>query len=506
VSAKKGYSIQMAADQVMAVGVSSLGEGRYQVEDMLRHLDSQAPDQTLARAVGKAKGPLTVVLEGKEIQHSVVSLPRLRNRELKRAVTGWVAREEGLAQDDVHVAWQTLAADARRARGGKQDIFLAYTGKAEVETRLAQARQYGGDRLRLLPDYLILDQFMRRHGPSTEGLQAWNLVYLGAKERFLCVCTPDSLFMTRNLPEDLSRGTDTEEYLSRLATEVERSVFFARQTEHSPVVEKVFVTGQGTLAAGLVDKLGDTTELASEFWDLDSHFSWGLGLPDSELVLAAVGAALSFQPQVFNLLPDVRHRFWGPTIRRRLTVGGSAMAAAVVPLLLVGGFFTVRVQDGYLDSARDRLDEANDRAEVAADVYRAQHVLLARETHIRRFTTERRDMESLMVHLAGLAPRRVVFKDLQLKDMGDGQYQLHVAGESSAILAEDAQAAFLDFMNAMAGSPWLESMGEPRKLEMITEDAKGKIRNKVVFALNYRLRDGAREALAESATPAEPKG
>jgi len=101
----------------------------------------------------------------------------------------------------------------------------------------------------------------RRYGLKDESLEGWNIVFVGKDDHFLCVSTPSGMLITRPLPADLSEGENSEEYLDRLATEVDRSIFFARQTEFNPNIERIVVCGDSELAQNLVERLKDETSV-----------------------------------------------------------------------------------------------------------------------------------------------------------------------------------------------------------------------------------------------------
>jgi Tfp pilus assembly protein PilN len=151
-------------------------------------------------------------------------------------------------------------------------------------------------------------------------------------------------------------------------------------------------------------------------------------------------------------------------VRRRSLVGVGAALAAAVPLLLVGGLMTARVQGEYLNKARVRLREAEVRAAQADEAYRAQRVLLARESRISTFTADRPDLESVLRRLTALTPPAVVYKSLELQEQGAGDFSLHLEGESVATSGADAQASFNAFMGALRACDFAVMEGEPRRM------------------------------------------
>jgi len=294
--------------------------------------------------------------------------------------------------------------------------------------------------------------------------------------------------MHRALPADLSEGIDGEEYLQRLATEVDRSVFFARQTEFNPNVERIIVCGDATLAQGLVAHLKEETSVPAVYWDIAEMFESEGNQLSAKLMLPAMAAIMAGKKCRCNLLPKQPRILIGPVFQRRLLVAGSTAAAVVIPLLVVGGFLTSSIRDRYLERARLKLSQAQVKAEAAAEVYIAQRVLQDRERHILTLSENDQDYARVLLHLAALTPEEIVYKDLRLKETESGELVLLLSGESISRTVEVAQQSFLDFQAALNGSPILISTGEPGKLVIAAENAQGEKVKKVEFIMEYRVK------------------
>ncbi len=486
-SMKMGYCIRYQGDEIVAVGVSRLEESRWRVDHLELNQAAAGPSAALAKAMTKNGATFTMLTPGGEVRTALVTLPKLKTKQMGLAATGWVAREESSAADQWSVVWNKRERPDGKTKPDQTEVFLLYAAKEFVAAQLAKARQWDGKPTRLMPNFLALEAMYRHCGPGSKELEGWNVVFVGKKDHFLCVSTPSGLVMNRPLPADLSEGTDDEEYLDRLATEVDRSIFFARQTEFNPNVQRIIVCGDTILARGLVERLKDETSVPAVFWDVADMFEYEGDKRDSNLLLPMMAAAMTYTKSCSNLLPPQSRTLLGPVFQRRLVLAGSTAAAVVIPLLVVGGFLTSNIQDHYLEKARLQLEQARVRADEAAQIYIAQRVLQAREEHIAAIRQSDQDHAQVLLHLASLTPEEITFKDLRLKETRDGQLVLLLSGESISDLVEVAQQSFLDFQGALNSSQWLQAMGEPRKLAIVAENEKGKKVKKVEFSMEYRV-------------------
>lgn len=417
--------------------------------------------------MARATAPVTWLLTGDEAGMSHLGMPRLRGKALKLAFTGGLARDEGGRPEDWYVTWQSLSSVGGRRGNDRQPYVLYHAARDLVEQKKQEAAAWDVELRRVLPDHLALDLFYRTYGPSHGEHAVWNLVFVGQKQHFLCVSTSDAQLLIRNLPANLSETVDDHEYLQQLATEIDRSTFFARQTEHSPDVEKIIVCGDPRVAGPLVGVLAEASSIPAVHWPIEEMFQWGLNEQQPDDLVTLAGAVLALDKIPFNLLPAGGRLQLSRSLRRRLLVAAGTCAAAVVPLLLVGGVVTARVQASYLARAESRLAEAQEKAHAAERAYEAQRVLLSRENTIRRFARTRPDFESVLLRLARITPPEVVFKSLQIREQANGRFRLDLRGESQALTGARAQGAFLEFVAALDGCGFLKRVGESRLMKMI---------------------------------------
>ena len=487
---KRGYGVQRQGTSRLVVEVGREARGRWTVGRLERLAEGQAPSPALARGMSRQPAALAWLLDDTEARSSVFGLPPLKGRALERAVGGLVSRSEGGGADAWALGCQLLGPRPGGQSGGGErlhDVFVLYAARQVVEAQLAAAAAWGTPPGVMLPAHLALDLLYRRHGPGHGQHEAWNLVFIGREASYLCISTREHLLLTRRLPQDLSRGADKGEYLGRLATEIERSIFFARQTERSPHVEQIIVCGDHDVAPRLVERLQQQGLAPSLHWEIEGLFVWGANVPEPDDLPAAAAALLACEGVPLNLLSRSGRRALSAASRRRALVGAGAVGLAAVPLLLVGGLVTARIQGQYLDKARGRLAEAQERAARAEAAYREQRVLLAREERIAGFVSARPDLESVLRRVAVLAPPTVVFKSLRVAGHETGGLRLHIDGESVAGTGVAAQAGFVQFLDALRASDVADVRGEPRTMHIKPVDSQDGS-ERTVFSLELGLK------------------
>ncbi|MBD3219785.1 hypothetical protein GF314_00960, partial [bacterium] len=252
-----GYGIRRTVDETLVVGIDPVTDHTWRLS-MRRSvaIDEDWPPE-LARDLGRAAGRCAWLVPEEDVTCTQTPMPRLKRGEMVRAVTGWVARQEGGAPEDWAVSWRAFSTTTGKA--DSQQVAMVYADREDLEGHVNAAASLGVVPSLMLPASLIVDQFFRAAAPESASLDVWNLVYVGGRTNVLCVANRDGLLLTRPLPGDLTGGADRQEYLERLTTEVDRSIFFARQTAGSPQVDGVFVCGDPVLSEELVASLREST-------------------------------------------------------------------------------------------------------------------------------------------------------------------------------------------------------------------------------------------------------
>lgn len=496
---KRGYSVQRQGTSRLVVEVGREARGRWTVGRFERVDGAEDPSPALARDMARSPAAVAWLLDDTEARTAVYGLPPLKGRALQRAAAGLVARAEGGGTDAWALGCQLLGPrPGGQGDGGARlhDVLVLHAARTIVDAHVAAATAWGTPPGIMLPAHLALDLLYRRHGPGHGEHEAWNLVFIGEEASYLCISTREHLLLTRRLPQDLSHGADQEEYLGRLATEIERSIFFARQTERSPQVEQIVVCGNHDVAPRLVERLQQQGLAPSLHWEIESLFVWGSAVPGPDDLPAAAAALLACEGVPLNLLGHDGRRTLSAASRRRVLVGAATIGLAAVPILLVGGLLTARVQGQYLQKARGRLAEAQERAGRAEAAYQAQRVLMAREARIAEYAAARPDLESILRRVAVITPPSVVFKSLRVQEPDSSRLELLIEGESVAASGAEAQAGFVQFLESLRACDFASVRGEPRTMHL-KPGAADDARERTVFSLELDLTTAVAAAAEE---------
>lgn len=479
-----GFAVQRLDKNLITVGVARTADDRWRVVERSLTEEPVLPPMS-KRDMTRQGARIGCLMADDQVTCVQTPMPRLKRREMERAVSGWIARQDGGAPSDWRYSWRELGPHGK-VDNGRELVSITYTAKEQIDEQIARIAAFDIEPSLMLPPSLVLDQFFRLAGPDRDELEVWNLVFLSGGDNFLCVSNRDGMLLTRPLPRDLSDGADAEEYLDRLATEVERSVFFARQSVGSPNVDRVLVCGDPALASQLVDKLSGETDVPSCQWMLADAFDLDAPSPEPGEQLLLAAAALAASNVTVNLAPASRRSWLGHIARRRLMIAATTAVVALVPVVVVGGMLTSKIQQRFLAAANERLAEASVRAEEAATIYDRQRLLRAREDYLAEFSTSRRDLEGVLLQLAAVTPSEILYRDLQVVDHDD-RVLLHLTGESTASSVTAAQEAFMTFHAALAANERLRALGEPRQLQIAEEENSGQAHKTVLFSLDYEL-------------------
>ena len=231
-SKTSGYAFRRLGDELHAVQVLGTEPGRWQLLVSLRDSGDIPWPEDFTRKITRSGAGTAWVVPEDMVTCTQTPLPRLKRREMERAVQGWVARQEGGTPDDWSISWRTH--ELASGNADAHQVAMAYARTADLDGELSAATGRGLQPTLMLPPSLIIDQFFRQAAPECQSQSVWNLVFVGGSGNSLIVANQDGLLLTRPLPGRVA-GDDAE-YLDRLATEVDRSVFFARQTAGSPTV------------------------------------------------------------------------------------------------------------------------------------------------------------------------------------------------------------------------------------------------------------------------------
>ncbi len=481
-------SLQYRPDGVTALRIATDASPPYRVlwcEET--RLDDPLP-QRAQRELSGQFGGVCQVLPGDDVHHLIVPLPAMAPKLRAAAIRGVVVREKGGEPRDWVTTFVELPVRDGSRRAARQD-FSTYCVRVDVARRhLERARGLGVRPTSALPPFGLLDDLYRKHRVVDPAVRGWNLVHLGRNARFLCVGEPGGLLFSRPLPEDLSGGAELAEYVDRLATEVERSNFFAQQAERSLRVDQVVVCGDTDLADALAARLAER-QFAVVRWRPEDLFAWPDDRPRPDLTLALAGAVAALGGGG-NLLPADARPDRGRTARRQVRRVVQASLGAAVPLLLGATLLTEHVQRESLRELNARESDLLGRAQATATAYLQNRALVAREANLNRLDDADADLEGLLREIAALAPSAVVFQDLTLRRDPDGRYRLILSGESRGYDGMVAHEVYLAFHAGLGACARLQEAGEPSQLELAAGDEDGAGGSRVSFTLEYIVEGG----------------
>jgi hypothetical protein len=487
VKTRSAASISFQGDTPAGVRIATSDERPYRIVSLTVGESGAAPD---ARELAGAAGRVCLVLDGDDAQHIVVPLPPMAAKLLPTALRGVIVREKGgVASDWIADAVALPERDAQR-HGTRRDYSTVFARVDLVRQHLGRAHALGVKPTLARPNYALLDELYRKHRPADPNLQGWNVVHVGRAARFVCVGEPGGLLFSRPLPEDLSRGTEAEEYINRLATEVERSNFFAHQAERGLHVGQIAVCGDADLADALAVRLAEASDTPVLRWRPEDLFVWPDGQARSDLTLLLAGAVAGLDRNGAGLIPGEFRPHRGRAFGRYAQLVTTTGLGTAVPLLLAAGLWTESVQRDCLH-ALDRLDERlAQRAEVTAGAYYENRALAARDSSLERYGRPAIDIESLLRDVAARTPEAVLYTDLTLREEPDGRYRLLLSGESHGRDGQGAQEVFLELLASLQESAMIVPAAEPSFLELGAREDISVGGSRVAFSLEYTVQEG----------------
>ncbi|MFH2052606.1 MAG: hypothetical protein ABIK96_09100 [bacterium] len=486
-SKNRGFSFRVHHRERVGIGLERTGPAAWKVVELTADRGDGFLPQGFLRGAGISRDRLTWVAPCDETRLLQLSLPPLKGKELNHAIKGWVARQENTTIEDVAVSYLSLGVARDQGGESRQEVVTLAMSVKDRQGHLTQAQAWDLHPGRMLPGYMVLDQFLRLVQPEGEKLEGWTLVYLGEQENFLTIANARSVLLHRGLPLDHSGGQDREQFFARLATEIERSRFFVRQGSQSADIQKVLVCGDPEQATLLTATLNAEGSVPAVHWEAEKHFSQGEDSPDTRHLVALAAAALSLEKPVFNLVSPARRGLLGRQGRRRALVAAGTLAAGVVPLLVVGSMVTSRIQAGYLEKAQARLETAKAEASAAAEVYKAHRLLTAKEACLEWKSRARTDLEGMLLELAAATPGPVLFRDLRVWEAVDGDIRMQLVGEAAGASAGQAQQSYLEFQDNLRRGDFLKGFQEPKVLEIRAMTQRGETTPKTMFTLELTL-------------------
>ncbi|MBN1164262.1 MAG: hypothetical protein JXB45_06765 [Candidatus Krumholzibacteriota bacterium] len=488
-----GYSMDLNAEKALVLKIRDGREkNSYTVEWIERLSPAAAPSGPVLRELSRPRIRLVQTLTSAQVTLLTARLPDMKTSAMANALQGIVVREKGGSFGDWVIDFKANPEkDGKRHSEYKNRVTALYTPQDLVRKLYGAAREWGWEPTGMFPGYLALEQFLRFHQPEMVNADGWSLVYLGEGDRFMCVGNRQSLLFARGLPEDLSQGREEEEYFERLMTEIERSTFFAKQTDDQMVVDRIIICGKPSLADRLAERMTGRFPERITRWKPEDLFYIRQGEESWKYTLCLVAAAVSLWGPQYNLLPPEAKGGRARKIRRYALLAAGVWGVAVVPTILGGGLWTTRVQDKYLrNTEAAHRAWLNDRAESATTAYIHGHALRDCQGNLDRLVNSHPELDRLLMEVARRTPPGIVFEKLDIVDGSDHRFHLILRGRSMARDGARAQRNFLRLMESLGRCALLEEFKEPSRLEIAGTDDDDRAGSQAAFTLEYMIRGG----------------
>ncbi len=425
--------------------VKPLGEGRW---SLLASGRLEGPEPSLAggtRVLGLMPGSL--------VQLGHPQLPRLRGREMERALAVWAAREGDARLDDVALAWRPMGSQDGSG-GGTSSVLLAHCRQSKVAEFQEALAASGVDAETLLPDYLIFDLLLRSAENGVGEESAWSFIHLAEEESFVGIATREGPILHRSLPNS-ARGEVMSAHVERLSTEILRSVHRARQSKANLSIDTFFLEGDEILGEALAAKLGESQTAQIRSWSPSELLEdGGEGLEPQAIMPVAAAIAASLGLGGMNLIPRKRKGLLSPKTLKRIASVAAILMGVLVPLAVLGGLAAERRAGDRLERLNAALEEAGPLLEEAE-----RTGLLWRTAQERERVTAAHDLgavglELVLADLALRTPESIRLETLRVVER-EGRRILQISGVSADDFNERAQQSFLAFTSSLEESELL---------------------------------------------------
>ncbi len=489
-AARNAYSIAFRNDKPMAAKLSTDGKGSTKVhwlaEDTLveQHLSELA----------KGGKHCALVLSPDEANLVQTRLPALKGKELEAAINGIALRQKGAGEAGWARSFMLRKVD-KPSDGplGQLAYTLLLADQAKLDLlRDACDKQDVNPRV-VVPSPIALEAMLRaEHIQKPEGeWQSWSLVYLGEEDMFLVIGDMAGPLLYRGLPADLSDGEDKEEYIKRLVMEIERSSFFAKQSDQSFTVESIHVCGDPNLVEPLVEELKNKASIPIAHWHPQDDFEYDGDAELWRMLPLLAGALIDSGVLPLNLYVKRDSEGTGNALKAYGIAAAGALLIFSAPLLLGGSLLTRGIQESVINRQSDQLEIARDDAREAAELYLIEKSLVSREERIALSGGGSIPLGDVIRDVASRLPDHVRLVDLTLSQIREGHYRLYLTGEAIGRSSEEAQAEYIRFRDSLSRSSLIAGDEDPSYMRLHPGSSQGVFESKVSFSIEYSIKTGA---------------
>ncbi len=456
---RRSYGLWQGEHGLSWAEVNFLGDGRWELisKGRLEAAGERMP-------VAAARSSITGMVPGSRVQLGQPKLPRLRGREMERALAVWAARESDTEISDLAAAWRSyeVEGDSTADRNG---VLLAHCSRNWMQEFTQPWLTRGAEVEVLLPDYLIFDQVLRAARPDIAEMQAWCFVHLAQEESFVSIATREALLFHRSLPNDAS-GELNPGHVERLATEILRSVHRARQSKANLSIDAFFLEGDGGLGELLASKLKESQSASIRSFALEDLLDDSTAELDPGLCMAVAAAmATNLDLGGMNLLPRRRKGILAPKAVKRIGAAAAVLAGVLLPLAVVGGLVSERRSGSRLESMSAAIEELLPVITEAEHTGRLWRITLERERVSAGHDLGAAGLELVLADLALRTPDQIRLETLRVIEREDRRI-LQVSGVSTDEFNEQAQKAFLAFTASLDESGYLQRGDLPSRISI----------------------------------------
>ncbi|MCP4549882.1 MAG: hypothetical protein GY835_25785 [bacterium] len=430
----------------------------------------------------------TLLMASDKASLNQMRLPNLKVKERTNAILGMMRKQRGQNDRNWYIDFCEVIHPDGDVQSDPRKVFTILSTEEEfLNNQLLHLAGSGLRPTRAIPKPLALEALMRKHHPELlEAKGAWNLVYLGESENFLIIGDRSGPILIRSLSEDLSDGADPDEYLQRLATEVERSNFFARQGEVSTEVTSIIVTGEPGLADSMLTLLDKSENFELIRWLPEERFSYDGAAASWRQVTMLAGAVMQYESYNLNLIPVRREDTVAWKLRHYSLLGTATATLWLLPLILAGSWLTGDIQDRIATQQSVQLSHSREQARASAYNYLGNLNLLTRNDFLTELGPGRGNLAGFLRDLSQRTPDSVRLTNLVVERTVRG-YTVTIDGDCRTGSSRDAQNQFLKLKEALRNSPLLCKDDEPIFLEITGEEKVSTKQSIVTFKLAYSI-------------------
>jgi Tfp pilus assembly PilM family ATPase len=410
-----------------------------------------------------------VAISGAGTEHRLLTLPVLSDREMHFVMTR-EAKKLGGAES----VWAYERLKTKEELGVQKDqILLVSTDQTVVNDvlKFLTLANINVGQITTIPEAIL--NLMRQSGIVRNDSVKLVVHVSGARAHVLFI-EGGSLMLTRDFPLDYD-GIARNEQVSRLLTEMKRSILFFKQNFPQAQVQEIVYSGDSEMTATLstesryelgmetsvmkFDDMLDSSGFRGDFSEFRHHIP---------AMAAAIGAAWRKTPAAgINLVPGRK-----PAPRAATTgldrLANAAAGIAILILLAAVTFFYLQSSSvrGALAVMRLREAEVRPKAEQAAAAREVRALAAAREAIIES-TRPAADWLEVFRGLSLVVPESAVFDSVHIETNPNAV--LTIRGQMLAASAAQANADFNAFFTRLRGMPSFSNIAMSRPLTVANE-------------------------------------